>query len=762
MTNRIAPWLTLAFVVALTVVLLVAWQSQLVAPKAPAGTAFEQERAFATLSRLLKEGQSHVAGSPENAVVRDRIIEEFRTYGYEPEVQTAFACAPPDRRFPGCARVENIIAVHKGTPGAKSVLVTAHYDSVPAGPGAADDGAGTAVVLELARTLAGRQTKNDFVFLITDAEEVGLRGALAFADAHPLMKTVGIVLNVEARGASGPSMMFETGPNNAALIDLYAKAIANPSANSLIYEIYKLLPNDTDFTVYSKTGLTGFNFAFSNAASLYHSQRDNLEYLDRDSLQHHGDNMFALAAVLADTDLSTLKATSDASYFDVFGRVLLVWPAAVNAPIALIALLGVLGLIVVHRSAFSLASTAIAVAALIATPLLLFGLGWLLSFPLGIWPGVHPLDHPQPWPARIALAAGAILVAFVIAAVAGRRIDTRALLLLNWLAMALLTVAVAVYITGASFLLIWPMAAFVAAAWIETLLRKSTARAAALVGFAATAFIWIPYLLSLELVLGFDLSHFKILVLTPFVLTLIPVFAAALPEAVRWPSAAALALVTAGAAAVASQTPAYALNHPRGLNITYYDDRAASPQWGVGFVGAPDTAYLQATGFPREETPYLQFGLLQGEGRFKPAPQLNLAPPSFTVASTETSGADMIVKGTLRGGRGGLQLGIAVKPVSGLRAIKVGGQRAADAKRLNGKEPVIVRIAGVGEAGIDVEFQIEAGKSPSIILIERSALPDTDEARALTAARPKDAAPVNAGDTALVGVTLKDWTTQKP
>jgi hypothetical protein len=240
------------------------------------------------------------------------------------------------------------------------------------------------------------------------------------------------------------------------------------------------------------------------------------------------------------------------------------------------------------------------------------------------------------------------------------------------------------------------------------------------------------------------------------------VFAAALSEAARWPAAAALVLVTAGAAAVASQTPAYAVNHPRGLNITYYDDRAASPQWGVGFVGAPDAAYLAAAGFPLEETPYLQFGLLQGDGRFKPAPQLNLAAPSFTVASIETSGTNTIVKGTLRGGRGGLQLGIAVKPVSGLRAIKVGGQAAADAKRLNGKEPVIVRLASIGEAGIDVEFQIEAGKSPSIILIERSALPDTEEARALTAARPKDAAPVNAGDTALVAVTLKDWIAPKP
>ncbi len=60
--------------------------------------------------------------------------------------------------------VDNIVAVHKGTADGKAILATAHYDSVPAGPGAADDGAGTAVMLELARKLAaGPATLNDVI-----------------------------------------------------------------------------------------------------------------------------------------------------------------------------------------------------------------------------------------------------------------------------------------------------------------------------------------------------------------------------------------------------------------------------------------------------------------------------------------------------------------------------------------------------------------------------------------------------------------------
>ena len=57
-------------------------------------------------------------------------------------------------------------------------------------------------------------------------------------------------------------MMFETGPGNARLMDLFAHAVARPSASSVSYEVYKLLPNDTDFSVYRKLGLSGFNFGF--------------------------------------------------------------------------------------------------------------------------------------------------------------------------------------------------------------------------------------------------------------------------------------------------------------------------------------------------------------------------------------------------------------------------------------------------------------------------------------------------------------------
>jgi hypothetical protein len=741
------------FAVAITALLLHLWQSQLIAPSGAGPAAFPGEHAYATLSRLLKEQRPHTAGSPENALVRDRILAELKSAGYATEVQAAFQCDAAPRN-PGCTAVENIVAVHKGTGEGKAVLASAHYDSVPAGPGVSDDGAGVAVVLELARAFSARTTRNDVIFLITDGEETGLRGARAFADHHPLMRRVGVVVNFEARGASGPSMMFETGPGNARLMDLFAHAVARPSASSVSYEVYKLLPNDTDFSVYRKLGLSGFNFAFSNSASLYHSVRDDLENLDHRSLQHHGEHAFEITSALADADLATLAASSDASFFDVFGRFTVLWPAAVNVPLALAALAGLIGLIVVHRDAFSLRSTGRAALAFIAVPALLFALGWLLSYPLGIWPGVHPLDHPHPWAGRIALATAGILVPLVVAAIVGSRVDARALLLVNWVVLALLAVGVSVTIGGASYPFLWPAFGVAAAGWIETLVRgrARSLRATGLLGFALAAYFLIVFLLGLELVLGFDLSQYKILVLIPFSLALVPVFAGKPDDRPRaaWALSALCALVVAGSAVVASQTQAYAANHPRGLNIVYYDDHAAKPRWLIGFVGAPDERFLKTQGFPRQDEDYRQLGLLKAKGRLKDAAGQHLPAPTFTVKELATKGDATVARGMLRSGRGGFQLGVGIAPGSGIRSVRVEGQDAVGVDQLNGNEPTFIRVWGVGTREVAMEISFDASAAPRLTLYERSPLPDSDEARALVAARPADAAPDYNGDSALV------------
>jgi Zn-dependent M28 family amino/carboxypeptidase len=164
---------------------------------------------------------------------------------------------------------KNIIAKIKGTSNTKALLLLSHYDSAPhsSSLGASDDASGVATILESVRAYLYNKTqhKNDIIILFSDAEELGLNGASLFVTQHQWAKKVGLALNFEARGSSGPSyMLMETNQGNAKMVDAFSSGnVQYPVSNSLMYSIYKMLPNDTDLTVFREQGqIQGFNFAF--------------------------------------------------------------------------------------------------------------------------------------------------------------------------------------------------------------------------------------------------------------------------------------------------------------------------------------------------------------------------------------------------------------------------------------------------------------------------------------------------------------------
>src|SRR5690606_9644221 len=154
------------------------------------------------------------------------LVARLRGLGLEPEEQRAFVCSDGGT----CAHVTNVIAWLPGQVRGPALALAAHYDSVGAGPGAADDGHGVATVLEVLRILQTSARHPPLVAVFTDGEEAGLLGMRAFVE-HPRAREIGVVLNVEARGTTGPARMFETSDGNAALIAAYAPA--RPSALSL-------------------------------------------------------------------------------------------------------------------------------------------------------------------------------------------------------------------------------------------------------------------------------------------------------------------------------------------------------------------------------------------------------------------------------------------------------------------------------------------------------------------------------------------------
>jgi Zn-dependent M28 family amino/carboxypeptidase len=184
------------------------------------------------------------------------------------------------------------------------VLLTAHYDSVAAGPGAADNIAGVATILEIARIMSAEAPMgNPIIFLLSDGEEPALLGAEAFLAKHPWAAEVGVVVNLEARGTSGQSILFETTENNSWLIDVFIAHAPRPIVNSLYDEIYKFQPNHTDLTIYEMAGIPGINFGFFEDFAHYHTPLDNLTNLNPGSVQHQGDNALAAVRAFAELDL---------------------------------------------------------------------------------------------------------------------------------------------------------------------------------------------------------------------------------------------------------------------------------------------------------------------------------------------------------------------------------------------------------------------------------------------------------------------------
>jgi hypothetical protein len=314
-------------------------------PASAPTTEFSAERAYAHVTKV--GAKVHVAGSPAADEVRQYIVDTLNGYGLRTEAQDGTGVNGGKFGEGSMARVRNVIGVLAGTESTGRVILVAHYDSVQISNGANDDGAGVATLLETARVMSeAAQPRNDIVFVFTDAEEACLCGAEAFVTQHEIGRAGGVVLNFEARGSRGPVIMFETSLGNAGLVGLYGRVAPYPVGTSVAVEVYRTLPNDTDFTPFlSDERFSGLNAAYIDGSSRYHTPQDTPTNMDRSSLQQHGDNALALARELGAVDLGPLRKLDggDATYFPFAGTLIrypgwLVWPLALLAAAAVAAL----------------------------------------------------------------------------------------------------------------------------------------------------------------------------------------------------------------------------------------------------------------------------------------------------------------------------------------------------------------------------------------------------------------------------------------
>ena len=458
-----------AWAAALTAIFIcgVAWWSirqvsppAVVPANAPA-TDFSAARALVWLSTFARI--PHPVGTAAHDQVRDYIVEQIAKLGIHAEVQIATVVSTRWGSPYNAATVYNVLARLPGSANTKAVMLAGHYDSVSAGPGASDDGHSVAMQLETLRALrASPRLRNDVVFLFTDSEEGGLLGAKAFVEQNPLAKQVGLVMNFEARGTSGPAMMFETSEQNGRLVREFAAAAPHPVTSSLSYEAYKLLPNDTDLTFFKRGGLPGLGFAYVDDVAYYHTQNDDVAHLDPRSLQHEGDYALALTQHFGNIDLRDLKS-ADATYFVVPFIGCIVYPVSWSLPLAIFAALMLVGVVALGISKKRLTVggmiasffgflLAIAVACVAVTVM------WSLAKgrAAGFWQAFAG-DLFSPGVYRMASVALAVAVACALFALVRKRTRVTNLwagALVCWL---LLAFATAVWMPGATYLFLWPL-----------------------------------------------------------------------------------------------------------------------------------------------------------------------------------------------------------------------------------------------------------------------------------------------------------------
>ena len=728
---------------------LVAWRY---APPSPRGAdapegEFSAVRAKAALARVLGDERPHLTGSTANAGVRERLLAELRRLGLQPELEWRFVGGGGGR----CARVANVMArvPGDGPAGYGAALLACHYDSVGAGPGAADDGAGVATALETARALlASPRLPNDVWLLIDDGEEQALLGAEAFVRDAARAKRFIAVVNVEARGTSGPSLMFELSQGSAWLVGEAARVMPRPATNSIYYTLYQRLPNDTDLTVFKRHGMAGVNFGFVDGPLRYHTPRDDLAHLDLGSLQHHGDHALALVRSLAGPE-SSWRRVGEAVFFDVLTLFVVRWPQPWTLPLAAIGALLVIAAVVMGRRREGARGGAVwGAAAALGTVVVAGALAWVLRWLLKALGALPYQWVAHAWPLTLAFWAIAIAAAALVAWLVGERLQPRGAWAATWIGWALLAVAAAALAPGVSYPLVVPVLIAGLAGLATVLLR------------ADDDWSWMPPLIAAALVI-FPLAWMLyygmgdgalpgVTILVALVLTAaLPALAGASRRARGLLAATAAAGTVVGAVA-ALALPKFTADAPQPLSLVLFRDAdSGESRWVAGSTALPLPPALSGFAATRGAYPWAP----DLEAWAAPAPRSATSPPELTIESVTSSASELRVRARLRSARGAPIAGVYV-PRDRIAAAHIEGEGVPLSPAQARDDWEIIEDVTLPAEGAALEL-VFVGGEPVEVQVYDVQLGLGAESAGVLRARPDWAVPIGRGDRSVVSRRLR-------
>ncbi|MEO8454718.1 MAG: M28 family peptidase [Sphingomicrobium sp.] len=533
----------------------------------PGAGEFDATRAKARLASILGDQRPHPADTVADDQVRQRIVGPLQQMGLTPIIRDQFACNELYKsRGVSCARVRNVIAV-LGPATGKAVLLNAHYDSTPVGPGAADDGIGVGTLLEVGAILKDQPLKRPVILLFNEGEELGLVGARAFL-ADPLSRNVDSLINLEARGVRGPVNMFETSRPNGAAIAVFAAAVKHPVANSLSTDVYRLLPNYTDVNSFAERGWLTLNLAPIGNETRYHSAGDDMAALDPTTLQHMGDQTLALAKGLAG---GTPIATGDRIFMDVAGRALITLPLEIGV-VLLIVLLISFGVISLRRGGLLRGAAAVAGTVVAAT-----ALSWVILALVGaVRHGMFWRAHPI-W-THLTVYAATIFAAAVLLTAVGGSLDRTKLRPAFWFIFLVLGGAIGLIAPGGIIFFLFPpllaLIGTIAASWWQPAERVASGMAIVILYLT-----WGAMLGLLEDLLNggpmWIFAPLGSLLIIPVLIEARPLIARAGPRV----SAVMSGLITLAFCAASAAAPAYSADRQQRFVIQHVTDVSKGKSW---------------------------------------------------------------------------------------------------------------------------------------------------------------------------------------
>lgn len=210
--------------------------------------------------------------------------------------------------------------------------------------GGSDDGIMCTTMLEVLFKLSqlSERPEHNIVFLFNGAEETPLHAAHGFISQHKWGKEAVVVVNLEAAGAGGKEILFQTGPGQPWLLKYYQK-VPHPNGQAAGEELFQtgIIPSGTDFKIFRDHGnmignnqvtqsclklvnrcVLGLDVAFSRNGYRYHTKFDDFLNIPLGSYQHVGDNLLSLVRNLANApELSNPKeqAFQNVIFYDIFG-----------------------------------------------------------------------------------------------------------------------------------------------------------------------------------------------------------------------------------------------------------------------------------------------------------------------------------------------------------------------------------------------------------------------------------------------------------